>query len=44
MVVCVEALIGADGGREAVKLEQQVLVTEQGYERLDSYPMDETWN
>ena len=43
MVVCVEALIGAEGGRESVKLEQQVLVTEDGYERLDSYPMDETW-
>jgi Xaa-Pro aminopeptidase len=44
MVVCVEALIGAEGGREAVKLEQQVLVTETGYEQLDSYPMDETWS
>jgi Xaa-Pro aminopeptidase len=43
MVVCVEALIGAEGGRESVKLEQQVLVTDTGYERLDSYPMDETW-
>jgi Xaa-Pro aminopeptidase len=43
MVVCVEALIGAEGGRESVKLEQQVLVTETGHERLDSYPMDETW-
>jgi Xaa-Pro aminopeptidase len=44
MVVCVEALIGAAGGREAVKLEQQVLVTETGYEQLDDYPMDETWS
>ena len=44
MVVCVEALIGAEGGREAVKLEQQVLVTETGYEQLDDYPMDETWS
>ncbi|MBT6509758.1 MAG: Xaa-Pro peptidase family protein [Alphaproteobacteria bacterium] len=44
MVVCVEALIGSEGGRECVKLEQQVLVTETGYERLDSFPMDETWN
>ena len=25
------------------ELEQQVLVTDTGYERLDSYPMDETW-
>ena len=44
MVVCVEALIGAEGGRESVKLEQQVLVTEDGHERLDDYPMDETWS
>ena len=44
MVVCVEALIGSEGGREAVKLEQQVLVTETGHERLDAYPMDETWS
>lgn len=44
MVICVEALIGAEGGRESVKLEQQVLVTEDGYEQLDSYPVDETWD
>jgi len=37
-------LIGAEGGRESVKLEQQVLVTEDGHERLDDYPMDETWS
>ena len=43
MVLCVESLIGTEGGREAVKLEQQLLVTETGYERLDTYPMDETW-
>ena len=44
MVVCVEALIGSEGGRESVKLEQQILITEDGYERLDNYPMDETWD
>ena len=43
MVLCVESLIGTEGGREAVKLEQQLLVTQTGYERLDTYPMDETW-
>lgn len=43
MVVCVEALIGADGGREAVKLEEQVLVTATGYERLTTYPMETHW-
>jgi Xaa-Pro aminopeptidase len=41
MVLCVESLIGEHGGREAVKLETQVLVTEAGVERLDSYPWEE---
>jgi len=43
MVMCVEALIGAHGGREAVKLEEQVLITEDGYEQLTSYPLEEDW-
>jgi Xaa-Pro dipeptidase len=43
MVICVEALIGADGGREAVKLEEQVLVTADGPQRLTTYPMEENW-
>ena len=38
MVVCIEALIGAEGGKECVKLEEQVLVTETGCERLSSAP------
>jgi Xaa-Pro dipeptidase len=37
MVVCVESLI-AEKGSESVKLETQVLVTENGVERLDSFP------
>ncbi len=39
MVVCIEALIGAERGKECVKLEQQILVTEQGYEMLSSAPL-----
>lgn len=39
MVVCVEALIGAVGGKECVKLEQQVLVTETGCETLSTAPL-----
>lgn len=39
MAVCVEALIGAVGGKECVKLEQQVLVTETGYELLSTAPL-----
>ena len=38
MVFCVESLIGERGGRESVKLETQVLVTETGFERLDTFP------
>ncbi len=39
MTICVEALIGAAGGKECVKLEQQVLVTETGYELLSHAPL-----
>ncbi len=40
MVVCVESLIGEEGGRECVKLETQVLITASGPERLDSFPWE----
>ena len=43
MTLCVEALIGVEGGRECIKLEEQVLVTETGYEQLTSYPLEEEW-
>ena len=43
MVMCVEALAAPAGGREAVKLEEQVLITADGYEQLSSYPMEESW-
>jgi Xaa-Pro aminopeptidase len=39
MTVCIEALIGARDGKECVKLEQQVLVTETGYELLSHAPL-----
>ena len=41
MVICVEAYIGAVGGKEGVKLEDQVLITEEGYECLSVYPYEE---
>ncbi|MSP49486.1 MAG: aminopeptidase P family protein [Alphaproteobacteria bacterium] len=41
MVVCVESLIGEDGGRECVKLETQVVITADGAKRLDSFPWEE---
>ena len=40
MVLCVEALISPEGGDFSIKLEDQVLVTETGYENLTTYPFD----
>ena len=40
MAVCVESYIGRHGGREGVKLEEQALITETGFERLSRYPRD----
>lgn len=40
MVVCAEAYIGAVGGKEGVKLEDQILITETGYENLTNYPFE----
>ena len=42
MVICVESYIGAEGERDGVKLEQQVLMTDDGYEMLTSYPYEES--
>ena len=41
MVLCVETYIGAVGGKEGIKLEDQVLITETGYENLTNCPYDE---
>ena len=43
MTLCVESFIGTEGGREGVKLEEQVLVTETGTETLSTYPLHEDW-
>lgn len=40
MVLCVESLV-AEEGSESVKLETQVLVTDRGARRLDSFPWEE---
>lgn len=40
MVLCVESLV-AEAGSESVKLETQVLITQDGYERLDSFPWEQ---
>lgn len=41
MVVTVESYIGAVGERDGVKLEEQVLITEDGYEQMSTYPLEE---
>ncbi len=41
MTICVEAYIGAVGGKEGVKLEDQVLITEDGVENLTRYPFEQ---
>jgi Xaa-Pro dipeptidase len=40
MTLCVEALIGEEDGDFCIKLEDQVLITEDGYEDLTFYPYD----
>ena len=43
MVMCVEALAAPAHGREAIQLEEQVLVTADGFEQLSSCPLEENW-
>ncbi|MBX2883566.1 MAG: M24 family metallopeptidase [Granulosicoccus sp.] len=40
MVLCVEALISPENGDFSIKLEDQVLITDDGYENLTTYPYD----
>jgi Xaa-Pro aminopeptidase len=39
MVVCVESFVGEVGGKEGVKLEQQVLITAQGAVPMSRTPL-----
>ena len=41
MVVCVESFIGSRDGGEGVKLEDQMLITETGVERMTTYPFEQ---
>ncbi len=41
MVLCVESYIGEKGGREGVKLEEQVVITATGAVKLSSFPFEE---
>ena len=40
MVLCVEALVSPVGGDFSIKLEDQVLITENGFEKLTKYEFD----
>jgi Xaa-Pro aminopeptidase len=41
MTLCVESYIGAVGGAEGVKLEEQVLVTSEGAKLLSTFPYED---
>ncbi|MSP83030.1 MAG: aminopeptidase P family protein [Alphaproteobacteria bacterium] len=41
MTLCVESYIGAEGGTEGVKLEEQVLITDTGVQCLSTFPYEE---
>ncbi|MFT5195888.1 MAG: Xaa-Pro dipeptidase [Cellvibrionaceae bacterium] len=41
MVICVESYVGHKSGGEGVKLEDQILITETGHEKLNNYPYEE---
>jgi Xaa-Pro aminopeptidase len=43
MTVCVESYIGADGGNQGVKLEQQVVIAEQGCVPLTQCSFEDDW-
>ncbi|MCO4848878.1 MAG: aminopeptidase P family protein [Yoonia sp.] len=40
MTLCVEALISPEGGDFSIKLEDQVLITQTGFENITKYPHD----
>ncbi|TKC78103.1 aminopeptidase P family protein [Trinickia terrae] len=43
MTICLESYIGAEDGREGVKLEQQVLLTESGCMPLSTFRFESDW-
>ena len=43
MCMCVEVYFGEVGGPCGIKLEDQVVITESGYENLTTYPFEDTF-
>ncbi len=41
MAFCVEALVTEEGSGFSIKLEDQIIITEDGYENLTTYPYDD---
>jgi Xaa-Pro aminopeptidase len=41
MVLALETYAGHQGGADGVRLEENILVTEDGYELLTRWPVDE---
>ena len=42
MVICLESYMGAVGEKDGVKLEQQVIVTDQGYELMTEFAFEDS--
>ena len=40
MIFCAESLVSPEGGDFSIKLEDQILITDTGYENLTTYPFD----
>ena len=43
MTMCIESYVGEVGGSDDVKLEQQILVTDDGPRVLSNFPFEEDW-
>jgi Xaa-Pro aminopeptidase len=43
MVICVEAYVGEAGGSNGVKLEDQILVTEDGFDNMTHFPFEDVF-
>ena len=43
MVMCIESYIGEVGGKQGIKLEEQVVITTDGVKAMSHYPFEEHW-